>query len=201
MSAGGYVGVDVQVSRGCPYVVLDLALKRYASGWLAVPDEIRAVVRSASKVLGPIAIGIDAPRCGLRAPREHYWTRRGWRARHASETGHGRHCEIVLAALKLATPQWTPLLARAPDWMHTGFRLFEALATEPHVYEVFPTAAYRQLNAEQSAHLSVSLHGFADGRRTCWTPTSLPLRCMNSWLVEVRKWVAAIPWAPSSFRA
>lgn len=159
----GYVGVDVQSTRACPYVVLDAGLRHHASGWLEEPQAIRAIVRDAAKALGAVAVGIDAPRCALNRPRPYYWDGRQWRARRPSQSGYGRHCEVVLAALKIANPQWTPVLAACPDWMRTGFELFRALSEEPEVYEVFPTASYRQLPSEDKAAFSVCLRGFAKG--------------------------------------
>jgi predicted nuclease with RNAse H fold len=47
--------------------------------------------------------------------------------------------------------------------MKVGFRLYVALSGEPDVHEVFPSASYNQLAAEERAVLSINLKGFADG--------------------------------------
>ena len=163
MKVAGYIGVDVQSARDCPYVVLNAELKPQASGWLKDAREVRAVVLDAAKSLGTVAIGIDAPRCPLPKLRPHYWDRNKWRPRRTSESGHGRHCEVILAALKISKPQYTPPLNACPDWMLTGFKLFDALSAEDHIYEVFPSASYRLLAKDRSAVLSVCLSGFAEG--------------------------------------
>jgi predicted nuclease with RNAse H fold len=159
----GYVGVDVQVTRGCPYVVLDDGLRPHAAGWLEKPEAIRKVVDGVSRSLGTVAVGIDAPRLPLQKARPYYWDGRKWRERRQSESGHGRHCEVVLAALKVANPQWTPLADTCPEWMKVGFRLFAALSEHADVYEVFPSASYSQLDEDDTAVFSVSLNGFAHG--------------------------------------
>jgi len=157
----GYVGIDVQSTRACPYVVLDKELKPQTTGWLGDPDDIREVVHGVSKTLGAVAVGIDAPRSALQRPRSYYWDGRRWRARRPSERGHGRHCEVVLASLKIANPQWTPLADACPNWMQVGFRLFTALSRQSDVYEVFPTASYNQLAKDGKAIFSIDLKGFA----------------------------------------
>ncbi len=144
LKVSAFLGIDVQCARGCPYVALDTDLKPYVSGWLKSPEAIRDVVNEIRSVLGPVAIGIDSPRCALRTPRSHYWDHGKWRPRRQSEVGYGRHCEVVIAALRLANPQWTPVESACPEWMRHGFRLFAALLEWPEVYEVYPTASYRQ---------------------------------------------------------
>lgn len=163
MSVAAYLGVDVQCARGCPYVALDTDLKPYVSGWLKLPEAISGVVEKIVKGLGPVAVGIDAPRCALDSPRSYYWDGGKWRPRRPSERGYGRHCEVVVAALRLANPQWTPFETACPEWMRQGFRLFSALSVHAQVYEVFPTASYRQLAHDSSPMFWVSLGGFARG--------------------------------------
>jgi hypothetical protein len=37
--------------------------------------------------------------------------------------GYGRHCKVVIKALELANPQWTPFeYDDANDWMEIGLR-------------------------------------------------------------------------------
>jgi hypothetical protein len=164
LKISAFLGVDVQCARGCPYVALDTDLNPYVSGWLKSPEAIRDVVDEIRIALGPVAVGIDSPRCALRAPRSHYWDGRKWRLRRLSEVGYGRHCEVVIAALRLANPQWTPVESKCPEWMRHGFRLFAALSGWPEVYEVFPTASYRQCAEDNNGSMfSISLRGFARG--------------------------------------
>jgi predicted nuclease with RNAse H fold len=47
--------------------------------------------------------------------------------------------------------------------MKLGFELFSALSAHTEVYEVFPTASYRQLAGDQGACLSISLANFDHG--------------------------------------
>ena len=47
--------------------------------------------------------------------------------------------------------------------MKMGFALFDALSSETHVYEVFPSASYRLLSADDDAVFSLSLRDFAAG--------------------------------------
>lgn len=163
MNVAAYFGVDVQCARGCPYVALDTDLKPYDSGWLKSPEAISDVVENVIKNLVPVAVGIDAPRYPLASRRSHYWDGRKWRPRRPSERGYGRHCEVVIASLRLANPQWTPLEIACPEWMRQGFRLFSALSVQEHVYEVFPTASYKQLADDSNPMFWVSLGGFAHG--------------------------------------
>jgi len=44
-----------------------------------------------------------------------------------------------------------------------GFSLFSSLSAQTDVYEVFPTASYRQLNQDHAARLSISLADFSLG--------------------------------------
>jgi len=158
-----FLGIDVQCKRGCPYVVLDPDLKPYVSGWLETPEEVSGIVDEITCSVGPVAIGIDAPRCPLHAPRDHYWNGKKWRCRSPKDIGYGRHCEVVIAALRIANPQWTPVEDACPEWMQHGFRLFASLSGYEKVYEVFPTASYRLCAEDPGPTFSISLKGFARG--------------------------------------
>lgn len=159
-----------RVAEGCPWAVLNPELGLYATGWVRGPSEercerlLRAIER-VEKEMGAVAIGIDSPRRPLPAPREHYWDEATlkWRRRRADEKGHGRHCEVVLNALLLARPQWTPTLEHSEPWMRIGFDLFECLNKREHVYEVFPKASYKLLDDDHDTWLTVSLAGWALG--------------------------------------
>jgi hypothetical protein len=166
-----FMGVDVQASRACPFAVLNKGGRQYGHGWLKGPAESRceqllqAVARIENE-MGPVAIGIDAPRQPLRSPRKHFWNGRGgWRGRRAGEKGHGRHCEVVISALGLAKPQWTPPRKDCRPWMRIGFALYECLFGREHVYEVFPRASYNLMNdvSPADARFEISLPGWATG--------------------------------------
>lgn len=160
-----YLGIDVQLSRGSSCAVIDgagsmLAATRFDSAEAAAEWIDELVSDSSSAPL----IGIDAPRQPLSEPRAWHWNGRGrsWRKRGAKEEGHGRHCEVVLSAHRLANPQWTPLAADAPPWMQLGFDLFAALAQyEP--MEVFPTASYRSLRGQSGVRVAVDFAEFSRG--------------------------------------
>jgi hypothetical protein len=47
--------------------------------------------------------------------------------------------------------------------MRLGFALFERLDGVGGLYEVFPTASYKQLDGQDSVELTVNLQGFAGG--------------------------------------
>ena len=176
------VGVDVQRSRDCPYVVLDAAGEMLEAGWLPsrgdAPGELARLVERLART-GPVTVGIDAPRRPLDALRRHAFRGGAWQT--MDPPGVGRHCEVVVRSLKLGNPQWTPLLGDAPDWMRLGFELFSAVEagayrggasarigagahTAPQVLEVFPSATYRALHGSpERIPVRISLEGFAPG--------------------------------------
>jgi len=146
-----FIGIDVQAARGCPYVILDDSAETLDSGWLQgesqdALSEYLCTLVDQQKV--NTSVGIDAPRLPLSSPRQWYWegaTGR-WRRCRAADLGRGRHCEIVIAAHRLANPQWTPHQPPFPRWMELGFRLFSCLSGRVRVYEVFPSASYTLLS-------------------------------------------------------
>ena len=165
-----FVGVDVQVRRRCPYYALSATGACVEAGWLPAGDAAPAALRAHAERLGKgdpqgVAVGIDAPRTALPAPRAWSWNGRAgaWSAAAPTARGQGRHCEVVIASLRLANPQWTPTREQAPPWMRLGFDLFAALAGLPHVYEVFPSAAYAQFADEPSVQVPVSFALAAPG--------------------------------------
>lgn len=166
-----YLGIDVQASRGCPYVVLDQSGEPVDAGWLS--GGLGEVVRGLGKVVdrhsgtrgSSLAAGIDAPRVPLRSPRQWYWdgnTAR-WRPARPSDRGNGRHCEIVIAAHRIANPQWTPHRPPFPEWMQLGFALFTSLVKCVPTYEVFPSASYALMDGDPPIRIGVWLKGFARG--------------------------------------
>lgn len=91
------------------------------------------------------AVGIDAPRTFPSKPRLWEWRAEAWR--RGSGSLAGRHCEVVLKALALAAPAWTPLEKDAPRWMREGaalYRAFEDRAPAGRIHEIFSTASRRQ---------------------------------------------------------
>jgi hypothetical protein len=153
-----FLGIDVQLRRRCPFYAIAPDGALIDSGWLPAaelaPSALRTLaLRLADGDLRRIAIGIDAPRLPLPSPRRWSWNgaRSEWTPAANAKTptrGAGRHCEVVVKALGLANPQWTPVAGpETPDWMQLGFDLFAAVADAPFLYEVFPSAAYTQLSA------------------------------------------------------
>jgi predicted nuclease with RNAse H fold len=166
-----YLGIDVQTERGCPYATLDAEGEPVEAGW--VSGSARQVVTALDGLVqrlvetrgGSIVVGIDAPRRHLPSPRKWYWDgpRKRWRLRRSSDLGNGRHCEIVIAAHRLANPQWTPHRPPFPAWMRLGFALFAVLEMRASVYEVFPSASYTLLEDSCSLKIGVRLNTFAQG--------------------------------------
>ncbi len=168
-----FVGIDVQVARGCAWAALDECGHAVDRGWTSAPSAggTAAALASAIECLErtrrtTAAIAIDAPRRARPAPREHYWDRaqHAWRRRRTGDRGFGRHCEVVVSALGLGRPQWTPLMGACPSWMETGFALFSTLARAARVvHEVFPSAAYQQLRDAREPVVALPLAAFAPG--------------------------------------
>ena len=151
-----YLGIDVQLLRPPAWMVLDESLTQVDSGWLGevgdsfaeMCQEVMAVVDRLEQSGHEVHVGIDSPRCPLPATREWYWDgkEKDWRPRRRAEKGRGRHCEVIVRALGLANPQWTPSFKDSPEWMRLGYELFSALEPEARgsvtVHEVFPSASY-----------------------------------------------------------
>jgi len=166
-----FVGIDVQINRGLPFCILDADAVMIESGWIKRDDltheqqaeRMRDAIAAAADGRS-VAIGIDAPRMPLPDDRPWYWNgaKQKWRPKRPSDKGMGRHCEVVIKALNIANPQWTPLIGESPKWMVLGYVLFRVLAKLGEVYEVFPSASYTALeNHPLSATLDFS--NFAAG--------------------------------------
>jgi predicted nuclease with RNAse H fold len=167
-AASFFVGVDVQVRRPCAVAVLDAECHQVESAWL--PGSRREAVAALRDMVdrwsrqAPVAVGIDAPRTPLKSPRRWSWNaQRGWEPASRSASGIGRHCEVVIKALGLGNPQWTPLSRNAPEWMQLGFALFAGIEGHAAVHEVSPSAAYTQMQSDNQPHVHVSLAGFRPG--------------------------------------
>jgi hypothetical protein len=104
----------------------------------------------------PVEVRIDAPRMPLDKKRQWYWDgkKRRWKPSN-TQSGYGRHCEIVISAHRIANPQWTPVVDVAPEWMRLGFNLYSALNGTCQVHEVFPTASYNLLYGVCDVRLNV----------------------------------------------
>ena len=213
----------MQRSRGCAYFIIDTNAEYVLSGW-ADDENIRVIgtrLRSVAKNLdensrSTVAVGIDAPRKACEQPREYFWDRatNSWRLRKPHERGYGRHCEVVIKALGLGNPQWTPFGDDAPEWMLLGFEVFRVFQEFVCVCEVFPTASYRMLedDTEIKAHLSfahfsrgpkdmldactaaVTVREFVQGRGTevgggdCMGTIILPKPISDSAISQVLNW-------------
>lgn len=156
------IGIDVQAARDCPYAVIDASSRIIDQGWLPTArlgESVRALARHHPGA----TFAIDAPRVPLPGPRAWYWGKSGWRPRTPGDRGRGRHCEVVIAAHRLANPQWTPLAADAPPWIRHGFSLFQALDGIASCLEVFPSASYRMLNEAGDVRVEMPLSGFLQG--------------------------------------
>jgi hypothetical protein len=142
-----FVGIDISEKRGCAIASIDASGR--SAGTRSCNSTVSDVLAAVRDICGAadVVIGLDSPRMPLTKPREWYWARQtnSWRARKQGERGWGRHCEVVVASLGLANPQWTPLFDESPNWMLLGFGLFRALEGVGRVHEVFPTASYSQL--------------------------------------------------------
>lgn len=158
-----FIGIDVQLARPFAFAVMNPRGRVVENGWFTAGEACRRLDALAAAYPGA-TVGIDAPRRPLPAPRRHYWTATGWRAGRATDAGRGRHCEVVVAACRLARPQWTPTLDGAPAWMRAGFDLFKHCAAAGlQAEEVFPTASYAQLDDDPDARLTLPLSHFRTG--------------------------------------
>ncbi len=185
-----FVGIDVQSDRASPFAVLDTRGRLIDSGWAQgeTPSEIggyleATVRRHAGGHPGAVAVGVESPSRPLPKRRSWYWNGRQktWRRRRAGEKGWGRHSDVVVAALRLANPQWTPPLGEAPEWMRVGFAIFAALESFPRVFEVFPSASYSMLRGVHEPMVSIDFASFADG------PKDMLDACVGA--VTVREYV------------
>ncbi len=150
-----FVGVDVQLSRGCAYAVLDERAVVTDRGWFDDAAAFSTVLESLAPY-GELVVGIDAPRRTLPSPRAWGLVGGAW-AR--VQRDNGRHAELVVKALGLANPQWTPLEGQAPPWMLLGFSLFDAVndVATASAHEVFPSASYRMFEAAATAGEATAL--------------------------------------------
>lgn len=179
-----YIGIDVQINRGCPFYIINAELAYIRSGWLTGSSQetcrqlAELINQCQTQTSTQIAVGIDAPRMGLSAPRQFYWQGGKWYRKANTEKGFGRHCEVVIKALGIANPQWTRHKDSSPPWMELGYRLFETLQGIAHVYEVFPSASYAMLQSAHHRPVELSFSGFTHG------PKDMLDACMCAYTVH-----------------
>lgn len=119
-----FLGIDVQARRSCSYYVCDEDANYLASGWLGGVD-IQSVLSELENLGHSIAaVGVDAPRHLRQNRRQWYWRHGQWARKRTSDRGYGRHCEVVIAAHNLGSPQWTPLASRAASWLNVGLEIY-----------------------------------------------------------------------------
>jgi hypothetical protein len=103
-----FVGIDVQVSRGCACAILQADGSTTGTTWADegkdLLKEVTSLIEGDGATLGSSVVAIDCPRQARTSLREHYWDgkKARWTGRSQSDKGHGRHCEVVIRAHKLA---------------------------------------------------------------------------------------------------
>ena len=159
-----FVGIDIQTKRDCSYAISDQNGNLKESGWFSENHSIVDTLKELS-VNAKLYVGIDSPRMALISPRQWYWvgSKKKWRPKTKKDKGYGRHCEIVVSAHKLASPQWTPFFDIAPAWMKKGFALFKDLEAFFPTFEVFPTASYSLLSGVRSVKLQIDFSTCSPG--------------------------------------
>jgi len=160
-----FAGIDVQISRGCSYYILDSEKKYVISGW--VKDNVLVSFKKLFSKLTDnqndiIAIGIDAPRMPLKKLRTRYFDRKKNKWGVESKQSNGRECEVIIKSYNLANPQWTKTFEDSPEWMKLGYNIFSHLKNFPFVYEVFPSASYKMLEKENVKY-ELCLNDFTNG--------------------------------------
>jgi hypothetical protein len=167
-----YMGIDVQISKGCSYFIVDEEAEIVDSGWakkgtfLKTAHQLRSVAfETADGQSNNIAIGIDSPRMPLKIKRKYFWNGKSleWEEKRQNEEVFGRHCEVVLKSLGIANPQWTRTEAESPDWMKLGFMVYEAMEDINYVFEVFPSASYNLLKNDRKLKVTINFGNFSQG--------------------------------------
>lgn len=160
-----FAGVDVQISRGCCYYILDGDKNYVTSGWVKenMPQSFRKLFFDiAGNDPTKIAIGIDAPRMPIKKLRKRSFDKKTNSWIEKGDEKFGRECEVIIKSYNLANPQWTKTCTESPDWMKLGFSIFETLKEFPFIYEVFPSASYKMLKYE-NIRFELCLNNFDAG--------------------------------------
>lgn len=160
-----FAGIDVQISRGCCYYIIDQNKKYVVSGWIkeSIPQTFNKLLLEVSNNQPKtILIGIDAPRMPIRKLRTRYFDRKINSWIEKTKQSNGRECEAIIKSYNIANPQWTKTPEDSPKWMRLGYDIFSALKEFPNVYEVFPSASYKMLEKENVKY-ELCLNEFTGG--------------------------------------
>lgn len=163
-----FIGIDVQVSRGCCYYILDENKQYIDSGWITkdIPKTLKQyLIKLSNHNLNSIYIGIDAPRMPLKNYRNKIFDKKKRIWIYSKKKLLGRECEVLIKSYNLGNPQWTKFLKDSPEWMKLGYAIFNELKDFPHVYEVFPSASFKMLCSEHIKYelcLNDFYHGIKD---------------------------------------
>lgn len=160
-----FAGIDVQISRGCCYYIIDENKKYIVSGWIKenIPQSFNHLFLEVSNNQPEtISVGIDAPRMPIKKLRTNYYDRKNNLWIKKTKESAGRECEVIIKSFNIANPQWTRTLADSPKWMRLGYNIFSALKEFPFVYEVFPSASYKMLDNE-NVRFELCLNYFKGG--------------------------------------
>ena len=119
-----FAGVDVQISRGCSYYIVDNNKNFITSGWVEekIPQSFKDIfLRISGNDPKQIAIGIDAPRMPIQKLRKRSFDKKtnSWIVKGDEKLG--RECEVIIKSYNIANPQWTRTYAESPKWMQLGF--------------------------------------------------------------------------------
>ena len=160
-----FAGIDVQISRGCSYYIINENRKYIASGWMKekIPQSFKKLFTELTNNRNNrIAIGIDAPRMPLDKLRSRSFDKKTKSWIESGNEKSGRECKVIIKSYNIANPQWTRTYAESPKWMQLGFKIFSELKDFPYVYEVFPSASYRMLEKEKLKY-ELCLNDFVSG--------------------------------------
>jgi hypothetical protein len=121
-----FAGIDVQISRGCCYYIINQNNKYVVSGWIKenIPQTFnKLLLEISNNQPDTISIGIDAPRMPIRKLRTRYFDRKINSWVEKTKQSVGRECEVIIKSYSIANPQWTKTLAESPEWMKLGYNI------------------------------------------------------------------------------
>lgn len=160
-----FVGIDVQINRGCCYYILDENKKFVTNGWIKenIPESFRNLFLDISNNdRSSIAIGIDSPRMPIKKSRRREFDRKNNEWIESKKEKLGRECEVIIKSYGIANPQWTRTSDESPKWMKLGYSIYKSLKDFPFIYEVFPSASYNMLKKENVKY-ELCLNAFNGG--------------------------------------
>ena len=163
-----FCGIDVHQREPFPYAIIDESHRMVDGGWLSflTRDELRDALRNLLKSHPIAVLAIDAPRQALTQLRRYKVNKGKWHSIPEETPGKiGRHCELVVKALSIGNPQWTPLSDDAPEWMQNGFALYDTAKGFPatRTVEVFPSASYKVMANYPEIRTDILWHVFQSG--------------------------------------